>query len=134
MIHEVSELMQERYGSADPRRRVVLIAATTVLAVVFLGWLGWAAFFHASPAIDAAVTRFDVVDEHLVKVQVTARFDGDDVRGSCLLRATARDHTPVGDLNLTETELRENAGTWIEVRTERLATAVELVRCVERDS
>lgn len=95
--------------------------------------VGWSLLFHSSPAIDAEVTRYDVVDDRLVKVQIEVRI-ADDARGSCLVRATAEDHTPVGDLNLTETQLRDREGEWIELRTERRATTVELVRCDERDS
>lgn len=125
--------MQERYGTRDPRRRVLLIAATTVLAAVFLGWLAWAALFHATPALDASVTAYDVVDTHEVRVKVDARFAGDDVAGSCLLRATASDHNIVGELNVSADDLRELEGRWISLRTERRATTVELVRCSERD-
>lgn len=124
--------MQERYGVRDPRRRVLLIAATSVLAVMFLAWLAWAAVFHSSPAIDASVTAFDVVDTHEVRVKLQARLD-DDVEGDCLIRATASDHTNVGERHVSAAELRAQGGEWISLRTERRATTVELVRCSERD-
>jgi hypothetical protein len=128
----MSELMQERYGARDPRRRVLLIAATSVLAVVFLAWLAWAAVFHSTPAIDASVAAFDVVDTHEVRVRLQARLD-DDAEGDCLIRATASDHTNVGERHVSADELRAQEGEWISLRTERRATTVELVRCSERD-
>jgi hypothetical protein len=126
--------MQERYGAAKPRRRALLIVATTILATVFLGWLAWAVWFHSNPAIEAEVTRYEITGVHDARVQVAARIRDDEVRGSCLVRATASDHTIVGELNLSVSDLREQQGRWIPLRTERKATAVELVRCTEHGS
>ena len=121
--------MRERYGTVSPRRRTVVVVATTVLAMVFLTWLAWVAIFHADPALDAEVTSFDPVDAHQVKVRLDTRFRDDDVRGSCLVRATARDHTIVGEANLSAADLRAAGSGWIPVRTERRATTAEVVRC-----
>ena len=103
-----------------------------MLAAVFLGWLGWAAWFHSNPAIDAELAAFDVVSDHRVKVRLDARFRDDDVEGSCLVRATARDHTIVGELNVTVEQLRAAAGGWLEMTTLDRATTVEKVSCTER--
>lgn len=129
----MSDVLQERYGTGHPRRRIVLIVATSVLAVTFISWLAWAAWFHSDPAIDADLTSYEIVGTHEARARVQARFRNADVDGSCLLRATARDHTIVGELNVSAAELRTNRGKWISVRTEREATTVELVRCREAD-
>ena len=123
--------MRERYGTESPRRRLVIVVATTVLAIVFLSWLAWVAIFHGSPAIDAELTAYDVVDSHQVKVKLAPELRDEDVKGTCLIRATARDHTIVGELNISAAELRAADGRWIEIRTERRATTVEKVRCTE---
>lgn len=123
--------MQERYGTANPRRRVLLTVATTLLAAVFLGWLAWAAIHHSDPPIEAELRAFDVIDSHTVQVKLEYRFR-DDVEGSCLIRATARDHTIVGERNLTVAEIRAAAGDWIPITTLNRADAVEKVRCTER--
>jgi len=128
----VSDVMQERYGTASPRRRVVLIVATTVLAIVFLGWLGWVAWFHSDPAIEAEVKSYEVVDAHHVQVRLASRFRDDSVEGSCLIRATARDHTIVGERNVTVAEIRAADGDWISITTLNRADSVEKVRCTER--
>ncbi|RNL61296.1 DUF4307 domain-containing protein [Nocardioides marmoriginsengisoli] len=128
----MSDLMQDRYGAKSPRRRGVAIAATTVLAVVFLGWLGWVAWFHSSPAIAVELSSYDVVSAHEVKVRLESRFGDDDVEGSCLIRATARDHTIVGELNLTVAQIREADGDWIPMTTLSRATTVEKISCTER--
>ena len=125
----MSDLMRERYGTVSPRRRTVVVVGTTVLAMVFLTWLAWVAIFHADPALDAEVTSFDPVDAHQVKVRLDTHFRDADVRGTCLVRATARDHTIVGELNLSAADLRAAGSDWIPVRTERRATTAEVVRC-----
>ena len=124
--------MQDRYGAKSPRRRKVAVAATTVLAVVFLGWLGWVAWFNSDPAITAELTSFDVVSDHEVKIRLESRFRDDSVEGTCLIRATARDHTIVGELNLTVEQIREANGGWIPLTTLNRATTVEKVSCDER--
>ncbi len=125
----MSDLLQERYGTAKRGRRIGIIVASSLLAVVFLAWLAWAAWFHSSPPIRAEITAYDVTGTHEVRVKVDARIrDGVDT-GGCLLRATAADHTIVGELNLTVDQLHAQDGDWIPVRTERRATTVELVRC-----
>lgn len=123
--------MAERYGTTSPRRRKVLIVATTVLAAVFLGWLAWVAWVHSTPAIRAEVQSFDVVDAHQVRVRLASRI-ADDATGSCLLRATARDHTVVGERNVSVAEIRAAAGDWIAITTFNRADSVEKVRCTER--
>ncbi|HEY0902252.1 MAG TPA: DUF4307 domain-containing protein [Marmoricola sp.] len=126
-----ADLLADRYGTDQPLRRVVVVTVAVVLGVALLLFVAWAAWFHSSPAIDAAVTRFEVVSEHETRVQVEARYRDPDVRGNCVLRATAEDHTIVGEANLSVDELREAAGSWIPLRTERKATTVTLVRCTE---
>jgi hypothetical protein len=128
----VSDVMQERYGTASPRRRVVLRVVTGLLAIVFLGWLAWVVIFHSDPAIEAELKAYDVIDAHQVDVRLATRFRDDDVEGSCLVRAFALDHTVVGERNITVAELRAADGDWISITTFSRANAVETVRCTER--
>jgi hypothetical protein len=126
--------MAQRYGQARPRRRAALVAlSAAVLATALLVWIAWAAWFRSEPAIEAKVFAYDVVDTHQARVKVDVRLRDDRVEGGCLLRATAADHTIVGELNLTVAELLEAEDDWIPVRTEREATTVTLVRCTEAD-
>jgi hypothetical protein len=128
-----AQRMAQRYGSDRPRRRAVVVVLSAVLGTTLLVWLAWAAWVHSDPPIDAAVSAYDVVSTHESRVKVEARFRDADVEGSCLVRATAADHTIVGELNLTVAELREADGDWIPIRTEREATTVTLVRCRASD-
>lgn len=97
--------------------------------VALLAWAVWAALDTGSTGLDASVTSYDVVSTHEVRVKVAIHPRDPDVDGTCLLRATAEDHTIVGELNLTADELREATGSWIPIRTERRATTAALVRC-----
>jgi hypothetical protein len=121
--------LAERYGS---RRRVR--PGVAVLAVLFVGaltaWAVWAGL-ASRPSIDATLTAYDVVSTHEVRVKITTHFRDDTTQGTCLVRATAEDHTIVGEVNLTAEQLREAQGAWIPVRTERRATTAEVVRCEE---
>lgn len=129
----VAQQMARRYGTDRPRRRGLLVALSALLATALLVWIAWAAWFRSEPAIEAQVFAYDVVDTHETRVRVDVRFRDERVEGGCLLRATAADHTIVGELNLTVAELREAGDDWISVRTEREATTVSLVRCTEAD-
>jgi hypothetical protein len=102
----------------------VLVAALRIGAV-------WAALGTGSSGLDADVTSYDVVSAHEVRVKVAVHSRDPGTDGTCLLRATAEDHTVVGELNLTADDLREASGTWIPMRTERRATTAALVRCTE---
>ncbi len=106
----------------------MIVVLSAVLAVVFLVWLGWAAWFHSTPAVTAGVAAFDVTGEHEVRLRVEYRAD-EDAEGGCLFRATAVDHTVVGERTFTVAEMRAAGSGWLSLRTERRATTVERVRC-----
>lgn len=127
----MSDLLQDRYGTGHPRRRLVVIGATTLLAIVFLGWLGWAAWVHSDQAFDAELSAYDVIGPHQAKVKMEISVRHADAAGSCLIRATASDHTIVGELTLTVPQMVAAQGQWIPIRTELLATTVEKVRCTD---
>lgn len=127
-----AQSMTQRYGAPRPQRRRLAIVLGALLALVLFAWAAWAAWLHGSPAIEATLTAYDVIDTHEVRVKVTASFrDEDDPEGTCLLRATAEDHTIVGERNLTGEELQAAEGRWISIRTERRATTAALIRCTD---
>jgi len=127
--------LAERYGHGRPRqqarRRVVVAVLAVLLVGGLLAWGVWAAVLNADKSLSADVSSFDVVDAHQVRVRVTAHVRDDATTGSCLLRATAQDHTSVGELTLTAAQLRASSGSWIPIRTERRATTVAVVRCTD---
>jgi hypothetical protein len=124
-----AQSLAQRYRTDRPRRRLVGIALGGLLAAALLAWAVWAASPQGGAPIEAQVTSYDVVSTHETRVKVAAEFEDAGTDGGCLVRATAEDHTIVGEVNLTADELREKRGEWIPIRTERRATTATVVRC-----
>lgn len=120
--------LADRYGAPAPWRRRLVVAASTLLAIVFLGWLAWAVWGNSTPDVDSDMVTYDVVDEHHATARVEVRLSGADVRASCVLQAVAEDHTVVGELAFTP-EYGAPQPLELTVRTERRATSVDLVGC-----
>jgi hypothetical protein len=120
--------LAERYGAPAPWRRRAVVTASVALAVVFLAWLAWTVYEHATPQVTSELETFSVTDDHHVTAVLLVRLDGAEVRASCTLRAYAEDHTNVGELTFTPdpTEGRRQVQV---IRTERRATSVEKVGC-----
>jgi hypothetical protein len=122
-------ILEHRYGADRPRRRGLAIVLGTVVALALLAWAIWAGTAQEDPPLEAQLTAYDVVSSHEVRVKVDAHVRDPGTSATCLVRATAEDHTVVGELTLTADQLRRSAGAWIPVRTERRATTAEVVRC-----
>ena len=116
--------LADRYGTERRWRRPVLVTAVAVVAAVFLGWLAWAMWFHSTPKAESELTAYRVLDEHRASADVDVHLDA-ATDPQCRLRAYADDHTVVGEMTFTPRE----GGNTVDVRTERLATSVELVGC-----
>ncbi|MBE7323938.1 DUF4307 domain-containing protein [Nocardioides sp. Y6] len=117
--------LAQRYGAPSSRRRVVAYAVSALLAVVFLGWLGWAAFFHSTPTAESRVVGFDSDPEpHSIEATVHVELDGVD-EAECLVRALSVDKAVVGELSFTGRQGQQV----VTVRTERSATSVDMVGC-----
>ncbi|HET8717219.1 MAG TPA: DUF4307 domain-containing protein [Nocardioidaceae bacterium] len=123
-----------RYGAPRPGRRTWVTVLAVLLAVVGVAWVVWAALFHSTPEARSAMVAFRTPGEHVARATVTVIRADRDVRASCLLRASARDHSVVGELNFTVGPDRpETATVTKQIRTERKATAVELIGCTTSD-
>jgi Domain of unknown function (DUF4307) len=126
----VSDLAQ-RYGTDRTQRRPLLVSLVVVLAGAGLAWVVWAMLIHGRPLARSELVSFETPTEHAVTATVTVVRRDDDVEASCLLRASADDHSIVGELNFTVDASEAATATLTrEIRTERRATAVELIGCV----
>ncbi len=120
--------LADRYGAPARWRRPATITLAVTLAVVGLGWLGWTAWFHSTPATTSELITFEVTSDYEVAARLDVQLD-DGVDASCRLRALAEDKTAVGEL-----EFSPVAGTnEVVIRTERRATSVEKLGCTAPD-
>jgi hypothetical protein len=122
------DTLEERYGAPTPWRRRALVTASVAVAVVFLAWLAWAVYEHATPQVTSELETFSIDDDHAVTAVLVVSLDNADVKASCTLRAYAEDHSTVGELTFTPdpSKGRRQVET---IRTERRATSVEKVGC-----
>jgi hypothetical protein len=121
--------LAERYGAPSRARRPLVVALAVVLAAAGLAWLAWATIFHSQPAVTSQLDGFDVRGQHAVSATFTVVRRDRDVRASCLLRASASDHATVGELTVRVVAGEAEQRLTKTMRTERRATAVDLVGC-----
>ncbi len=124
---EATDDLAQRYGTTTPWKRWSLRALVAVVVLGSATWVLWAMNGHARPAVDSELVSFTVVDEHTTSVRVELRVEDDAEDVQCLLRAFADDHVTVGERSFTA----EPGDTTmvVDIRTERLATAVEFPGC-----
>jgi uncharacterized protein DUF4307 len=122
-----------RYGTSNPSRRRLIVTAVSLLGLVFLGWVAWAAFEHGDPEVTSDLVSYDVVDQHAATATFRVARRTSEVKASCLLRAQAADHATVGELNVQVGPGGDRVQTLTRrVRTEREATTVEAVGCTAK--
>jgi hypothetical protein len=95
-----------------------------LIAAVFLVWLAWATWFQANPEVNSQLTGFEINGEHLAVAHIDVKLDP-GVTADCVVKAIASDHSVVGEVHFSPVD---GANT-VNVRTERAATAVDLVGC-----
>lgn len=124
-IFPVTTDLADRYGSPRGWQRPVVVGASAVLVVAFLGWLAWATWFHASPAVRSEFISSRIVDAHTATAVVDIALDKDAEKPLCRIRALAEDHNVVGELPFVPVDGRNE----VTITTEREATAVDLIGC-----
>ena len=125
--------MAGRYGGPTPRRRRAVIVASGVIGVLALVWLAWAGWSESTPDVESNLQSFQVVDSHSVEATVVVDIRSEGVTANCLVRAFGTDHSVVGERNLEVTGDSGASRHDVTVRTERRATAVELIGCTTPD-
>lgn len=97
-----ASLTADRIAARYPKRRsgYVVAALAVAVAILGLGWLMWAALFHANPAIAGEVQSFRVTSD--TDVVVLLRVDRPDpsIAGRCTVIAQSEDHRRVGELEV----------------------------------
>ena len=119
-----------RYGAPTTGRRRWTVLALALALVALLVWAVWTAMSWSRPEVTSELVSYDVVDDHTATATFRVVRRTSDVEASCLLRAQAADHVNVGELTVTVGPGQESVQMLTEtVRTERLATMVEVVGC-----
>ena len=126
------DALSERYGAPQPWRRRALVGACVALAVLFLGWLAWAAFVQSTPEAESELVSFDVVDEHTATAVIAVDRSDDSVEANCKVQAIAEDKVVVGEASFTPNGAARGREE-VTIRTERRATSVDLVGCTTED-
>lgn len=126
-----SPVLEDRYGAPRRWRRPVLLGVVGVVAAAFLGWLAWTATYYATPSATSELVGYEIRGEYeaagTVQVQLADDVDPADV--SCTLRAFSADKATVGEQVFTPLDGRQT----VAVRTERRATAIEMLGCTAPD-
>jgi Domain of unknown function (DUF4307) len=125
---------ESRYGA--PRRWTLpaVVAGVALLIAAGIGWLLWAALYHANPAVSSQLRGFEVTGNNEVRVTIAIQRDPERaVR--CLIQAQASDHAVVGEREVTIPSGGEpRPERTYRITTERRATNGILDGCRTIDS
>lgn len=119
--------LAQRYGAPPPWRRPVMIGASVLVALLFLGWLGWTIWGHSTPEVTSELESYSVESDHATSAVLVVTLADPDVEATCRLRAYAEDHVVVGELSFRPDPATRRQV--VEIRTERRATSVEKLGC-----
>lgn len=126
---EAAERLRLRYP-ASRLPRPVLVAAVTLLALIFLGWVIWTASVHASPAVSGNVSSYHVVSDQAVAVTLTVQRPDPSRPVVCHLVAQADDFQIVGALDqLVPQRAEEIVNVTLQLKTLRRATSASVKGC-----
>jgi hypothetical protein len=121
------ELMRNRYGTGRSSRWPLY--AGLLLGVVALGWLVWAILLQSDPKVTSGLQSSEI-GEHSSTAVLQVRLSDTDVHPTCLLRATAVDHTIVGESHFTISDPPSRSFSVTRtIRTERRPTSIESIGC-----
>jgi hypothetical protein len=127
-VGRVSDDIGDRYGRTRVKRWPIV--AGGVVAVAAAVWLGWAIWGQSNPDVTSSLVSFRVTDAHRAAATVEVRLKSADTKATCVLQATARDHSVVGEVHFDVPHDQGKHFTLTrELRTERQATAVISAGC-----
>ncbi|HYP45205.1 MAG TPA: DUF4307 domain-containing protein [Propionibacteriaceae bacterium] len=127
---DAAERLRLRYPS--PRLpRPVVIMATGLLGVVFLGWLLWSANAHSQPPVSGQVLAYRVLSDQEVAVTVTVQRADPSRAAVCLVIAQAEDFQIVGALDRLAVPPRTEpvVDLRVTIKTLRRATSASVKSC-----
>ncbi|WP_300677549.1 DUF4307 domain-containing protein [Nocardioides sp.] len=117
-----------RYAANPSPWSKVFAVIGVVIFVALAIWLVWVIAVKSNPAVTSKLTTWKVVDSHSVSATVEVKLKDGAENPRCVLRATAEDHTTVGEFAFVPV----NGVNAVSVRTERTATTLESVGCTAK--
>jgi hypothetical protein len=131
-VTDAAERLRRRYP--PPRMpRAVLVGLVTVGAALALGWLVWAALGHATPAVSAQVSAFEIVSDTRVEVTMTVQRADPSVAATCRVIAQSTDFQPVAEQQVeVPASAVALADLQVELTTLRRATSASVTGCQSR--
>ncbi len=91
------EELAQRYGPPTSPRRRVLVAVASVIAVLGVAWVVWAAADSSDQPVNAELQSYEVTGDTTTEVTLVLDRRGSE-RLECVVYAQAEDHSTVGEL------------------------------------
>jgi hypothetical protein len=110
--------------------RPVLVGLVALGSAVGLAWLVWAALSHATPAVSAQVSAFDITSDTSIMVTMTVQRSDPSVAATCRVIAQSTDFQPVAEREVAvEPSDVKLADIKFELTTLRRATSASVSGC-----
>jgi hypothetical protein len=128
-VTDAAERLRRRYP--PPRLpRPVLVGLVALGSAVGMAWLIWAALSHATPAVSAQVSAFDITSDTSIMVTMTVQRSDPSVAATCRVIAQSPDFQPVAEREVVvEPSDVKLADIKLELTTLRRATSASVSGC-----
>jgi hypothetical protein len=128
-VTDAAERLRRRYP--PPRvPRPVLVGLVVLASAVGMAWLIWAALTHATPAVSAQVSSFEITSDTSIKVTMTVQRSDPSVPATCRVIAQSTDFQPVAEQEVAvQPSAVKLADIKLELTTLRRATSASVSGC-----
>jgi hypothetical protein len=128
-VNDAAERLRRRYP--PPRLpRWVLVGLVALVSAVGMCWLIWAALAHATPAVSAQVSSFEITSDTSISVTMTVQRSDPSLAATCRVIAQSTDFQPVAEQQVAvEPSEVKLADIKLELTTLRRATSASVSGC-----